>query len=97
MTITIEGEQSQRNVDELRLLLLDAITPGERTVLDISGVTIADIALVQLVESARLHARAVGAQLCLVGPTPQPVLDVLDRAGFTTTVTQFWIQGAQAA
>jgi anti-anti-sigma regulatory factor len=91
MTLVIEHEQDLRTVADLRLTLLAAITPGTPIVLDLSGVTGADLAFVQLIESARIHAAAVGADLSLAGPVPAGLHDVLDRAGFGNAPSaHFW-------
>jgi anti-anti-sigma regulatory factor len=98
MTITISDEQDLRTVDALHQQLLGAIAPGASTVLDITGVTAADLGFVQLLEAARRHAVAVGAELCLAAPAPAAVRAVLERAGFASdAATAFWTRGADRA
>ena len=94
MTIAIGDEQTVRTVGALRQTLLEVIAPGTRAVLDISGVTEADLAFVQVMESARRHASATGCELSLAGPAPLPVREVLDCAGFAAADHPFWNQGA---
>jgi anti-anti-sigma regulatory factor len=95
MTLTINNEQDLRTVGALQQQLLEAIAPGQCTMLDIAGVTAADLGFVQVIESARRHAAAVGGELCLAGPAPAPVRDVLDLAGFSATPAKvFWTHGA---
>jgi anti-anti-sigma regulatory factor len=93
MTIVINGEQTVRTVGDLRERLLEALAPGAATILDIEEVSEADLAFVQLVESARRHAAAVGADLGLTASAPASVREVLDRAGFPDADCPFWNQG----
>ena len=95
MTVIINGEQDMRTVVALQQHLLDAIEPGVSTALDMTGVTAADLGFVQGIEAARCHATDLGGELCLAGPTPAAVRDVLDIAGFTnTSANMFWNYGA---
>ena len=94
MTIAIADEQTVRTVGALRQTLLEVIAPGTRAVLDISGVTEADLAFVQLIESARRHASTNGCELSLASAAPPPVREVLDCAGFAPAAHPFWNQGA---
>ncbi|KUR80232.1 STAS domain-containing protein [Novosphingobium sp. FSW06-99] len=95
MTLTLCGDQDLRNGGDLQRELLDSITPGTTTVLDIGGITSADLGFVQIIESARRHADAVGAQLRLAAPAPVAVRDVLARAGIgDDTSIPFWTHGA---
>ncbi len=97
MAIIIDDEQNLRTVADLHKRLLDAIVPDARTVLDISGVTTADLSFVQVIEAARRHAAATGGDLCLAGPAPDAVRDVLDLAGFNSPAAQqFWTPGAHS-
>jgi anti-anti-sigma regulatory factor len=95
MTIVLDGEQGMRTVNALREQLLQAIAPGISTTLDLSGITGADLGFVQLVESARRHAVALGGDLCLAGPPPAALRDVLLLAGFADSAAHpFWQNGA---
>jgi anti-anti-sigma regulatory factor len=93
MTITISAEQDLRTIGALQQQLLEQIMPGGRTVLDIGGITAADIGFVQVIEAARRHADAIGADVSLAGPVPAAVRDVLDLAGLDDA---FWTGEATA-
>lgn len=95
MTLTLCGDQDLRNSGDLQRELLAAITPGACAVLDIGGVTSADLGFVQIIESARRHACAIGAELHLAAPAPAAVRAVLARAGFgDDAAIPFWTHGA---
>lgn len=106
MTIVIEGEQDMAGAKRLQALLLDSLAQGADVTLDLGGVTGADLAFLQLIESARRQAEEEGVVLAIAAPAPPRLRVALDAAGFLTAAAdcpaarargRFWLHGDLAA
>ncbi len=62
--------------------------------IDLSEVRDPDIRFVQIIEAARNHAAATGANIALSAPVDAGFARLLERAGFLTGAHPFWSQGA---
>lgn len=78
--VSIEDGLDIRVVSDLRARLLDAFERTERVIIDLSRVSSADAAGLQLLLSARRHATASGRCVELKGPTP-PLLSAASALG----------------
>jgi hypothetical protein len=86
---------SIRNVSDLRANIISALDSNERIVFEIPAGAEADLSFVQLVESARRQAKALGKSLTLSSPVGERLLKLLERAGFVEAFTaedaKFWL------
>ena len=71
-------------VDEQDVIEIDAGEVGE-----------CDLSLIQLIEAARLRARAVGKPISLTRPANEAIVSTLGRAGFLESLSgedaKFWL------
>jgi hypothetical protein len=83
-----------RNISDLHANITARLQGSNSVVLDIPSDAEADLSFVQLVESARVHAKSAGKSLTLASPAGGSVLKVLQRGGFIDAFTvedaQFW-------
>jgi len=88
--LRLEGECTIYRAAELKPLLLDALKPSGRVILDLSGVSEIDSAGVQLLLLAKRQAEALSCEFSLSAPSPAvaEVFQVLDLHG------QFGLQAA---
>jgi anti-anti-sigma regulatory factor len=96
VTIHFTGPQHLDAAAEARTRLLAAIGPDETVIVDLAGVTAADLGFVQVIAAARRQADITGARLRLAGPAPACIHDILARAGFPADDpdhSHFWTQG----
>lgn len=86
-----------RTVAAFRSDLRDACGSHSSILLDIAGVTEADLSFVQVVYAARYQMDSIGGSLKLAGPAAAgaPIATLLQRAGFTTNPADidFWFHG----
>lgn len=75
--LTLAGELSIYQAQELKKTLLDAVQPGATLVLDLSGVTALDTAGVQLLLLAQRSAQAQQGDVRVIAPSA-PVREVLE-------------------
>lgn len=84
-----------KNISEIHKDIQLHIAEKSEIVLDIPLEAEADLSFVQLVESARMDARAAGKTLRLSAPATGSVLKVLQRGGFADALSaddaQFWL------
>jgi hypothetical protein len=84
-----------RNISDLYQTITAQIQDGKTIVLEIPPDAEADLSFVQLVESARIHAKSSGKSLRLSLPASGSVLKVLQRGGFIDAFSmedaQFWL------
>jgi len=96
--VSFSGEMTISNIEAAYADLGAALRQDGPVVMDISGVTEADLTFVQLIESARRKAAETGCDFTLRHPADGAVLGVLQRGGFldddTSDRVQFWLQGA---
>jgi anti-anti-sigma factor len=80
----IEGECSIYRADELKHALTDPLHVGVRLVVDLSAVSELDTCGLQLLMLAKRTAKAVGAELQLIGHSPAvlEVFELLNMAAF---------------
>jgi hypothetical protein len=84
-----------KNISEIHKNIHLHFAENSDIVLDIPAEAEADLSFVQLVESARMDARAAGKTLRLNAPVTGSVLKVLQRGGFIDALSaddaQFWL------
>ncbi|MFZ2307099.1 MAG: STAS domain-containing protein [Rhodoferax sp.] len=82
--LSISGELSIYRADELKHALIDPLQSGTRLVVNLAGVTEFDTCGMQLLMLAKRTAKAVGADLHLVGHSPAvlEVFELLNVAAF---------------
>lgn len=84
-----------RNASDLHLSITEKFRDNISVVFEIPADAEADLSFVQLVESARIHAKASGKSLRLASPATGSVLKVLERGGFVEAMSaedaQFWL------
>ena len=97
--VVLDGAVSIRNVEAMRQTLLDSFQEADALSLDIPAEQSVDLCGVQLIESARAFARAVGKTLTLERPATA-FAGVLDGAGFLTDPSdddrRFWLHEGTA-
>ena len=88
--IELTGATTIREVEAIRrdlLARLESKTPFE---VDLSGVTEADISLIQLILAAEKSAANLGASIRLAQPYPEAVQQVLARSGLDAAGVTIW-------
>jgi anti-anti-sigma regulatory factor len=92
--IELCGNLSLASVAQAHEKVLSAFDQDLPIVIDLDGVTDADLALVQLVEAARTSASRRGRSLNLSAPASGPTRVVLERGGFLGAPDRaaFWLQ-----
>lgn len=98
--IAFSGPATIPHVREAWSRLSAAAAAGGDLLIDIAGVTAADLSFVQLVESARACCAEQGATVRLAQPADGALRDVLDRGGFLDPADpdrlQFWTHAGVA-
>lgn len=91
--LSIDGALVVKNATAIRQSILDAFEEDDTISLDLADDQAVDLCGLQLIESARLHARTVGKALVLERPAAG-FKSVLEAAGFLTDAAsddlQFW-------
>lgn len=84
-----------RNIASMYAAITDSFQSSDSIVIDISENAEADLSFVQLIESARRHAKDQAKSIALAAPASGQVLKVLERAGFLEAFnpddTKFWL------
>lgn len=84
-----------KNISDVHKSIHLYLVDNSEIVLDIPAEAEADLSFVQLVESARMDARAAGKTLRLSAPATGSVLKVLQRGGFIDDLSaddaRFWL------
>jgi anti-anti-sigma regulatory factor len=97
--LSIDAALVVKNAAVLRQSILDAFEEDDTISLDLSDDQAVDLCGLQLIESARRQARAVGKTLVLERPVTG-FKPVLDAAGFLTEAAsddlQFWFHEGSA-
>ncbi len=92
--IVLGNKANIRNISEIHNEIYSVFTTANGVALDTAACTEADLSLVQLIESARLYARASGKTFRLAAPPGPAVEAVLRRAGFLEKAAEedrrFW-------
>jgi MFS superfamily sulfate permease-like transporter len=93
-TLRLSAPLTIRRADEIAEALLGAIEANEALALDLPEDGPFDLSFVQIVEAARVHARAQGKTITLASPAAGPLLQILDDAGFlsASTTSTFWLE-----
>src|ERR1700744_1341135 len=90
----LEGALVVKNVEAMRQAILDGFQETDTLSLDIAAEHAVDLCGVQLIESTRRFARAVGKSVTLERPATG-FAPVLEAAGFLTDASaedlQFWL------
>lgn len=92
--IELCGNLSLPSIVEVHEKVLSAFEQDLPIVVDLEGVTDADLTLVQLLEAARTSAFRRGRSLSLSAPASGPTRAVLERGGFLGAPDRaaFWLQ-----
>jgi hypothetical protein len=92
-TLRLNAPLTIRRADEIADELLTAIEGNEALALDLPEEGPSDVSFVQIVEAARVHAKAQGKSIALKSPASGPLLQVLQDAGFLSapTTSTFWL------
>ena len=84
-----------KNISEISKNIQQHILNNSAVVIYIPADAEADLSFVQLIEAARMDARAAGKSLRLAAPATGSVLKVLQRGGFidepSADAAQFWL------
>jgi hypothetical protein len=98
--IAFSGAATIRQAADHTGRLRDALTAHRDLVIDLAGVTAADLSFVQLIEAARISTARRGTSLRLACPADGALRETLWRGGFLDPAqperTQFWIHTADA-
>jgi anti-anti-sigma regulatory factor len=97
--IELCGDLSLPSIADAHQKILSAFDQDLPIVIDLDGVTSADLTLVQLLEAARKSAENRGRALSLSAPASGATRAVLERGGFLSTADRaaFWLQQAATA
>ncbi len=79
--LVLSGEVTIERGADLREALLDVLGSFAAVRIDMSGVTAADLTLVQLLQSAAVTARSRGVDLATTGPVSEAVAEAARRTG----------------
>ncbi len=79
--LVLSGEVTIERGADLREALLDVLDHFAAVRIDMTGVTAADLTLVQLLQSAAVTARARGVDLAATGPVAEAVAEAARRTG----------------
>lgn len=92
--VALCGNLSLPAITEAHEKVLEAFDQDLPIVVDLEGVTDADLTLVQLLEAARASAARRGRSLTLSAPASGPTRVVLERGGFLGAPDRaaFWLQ-----
>jgi len=94
-SISLPNALNIRNISEIYQSMTLKFRDSKMVVLEVADDAEADLSFVQLVESARVEAKASGKTLRLSSPASGSVLKVLQRGGFIDAFTaedaQFWL------
>ncbi len=84
-----------RNISDIHNNITARLQDSKTLVLEVPPDAEADLSFVQLLESARIHAKSAGKTLRLSSPASGSVLKVLQRGGFIDAFSaedaQFWL------
>ncbi|MFN7008688.1 MAG: STAS domain-containing protein [Allorhizobium sp.] len=93
--INLEKSVTIRNISDLLPEISAALSGPKPVAIKLADTLEVDLSFVQLIESARLSARANGKTLSLAQPASGPLLEVLQRGGFIESASdedaQFWL------
>jgi anti-anti-sigma regulatory factor len=96
--VTFSGAATIRQIGEHHERLLAAVAGASDLVVDVSEVTSADLAFVQLIEAARRSAERRGIDVRLSAPAQGALRDVLSRGGLLDPAQppslEFWTHTA---
>lgn len=79
--LVLSGEVTIERGADLREALLDVLANFAAVRIDLSGVTAADLTLMQLLQSAAITARSRGVDLAATGPVSEAVAEAARRTG----------------
>jgi small ligand-binding sensory domain FIST len=95
--VSIPAQATLAAISEIHDETRAAFAQGGTIEFDVDCLESADLAFVQLVESARRDALAQGRDISLSDPVSEPVAQLLRRAGFLSRATPadiaFWFHG----
>ena len=90
-TFRLCGEQTVRTITETYNALVEFYATAPSVSFDPGAIGDVDLTLVQLIESTRRTAARDGKRVCVTGPLPDALRDVLVRGGFLNSPDNlFW-------
>ena len=94
-SISFPDSLSIRNISKIYQSMTLALQDSRALVVEVPATAEADLSFVQLMEAARIDAKAAGKTLRLSSPATGSVLKVLQRGGFVDAFSaedaQFWL------
>lgn len=94
-SISLSDSLIIRNISALYSSISSEIDSNNAIIIDIPEHAEADLSFIQLIESARRHAKAQGKSIALSSPATGQILKVLERAGFIEAFNpddaKFWL------
>ncbi|MNL45459.1 hypothetical protein D3C87_1681080 [compost metagenome] len=92
--VAFDGPLNVRSIQPVHRALKEGLEMNQSLVVELPEAAEADISFVQLMESARIYAADKGKELALSRPAGAALQEVLQRAGFTDSLTpdraRFW-------
>lgn len=88
----LSGEQTVRTIAETHHALVEFYNGAASITIDPAPLTDADLTLIQLIQALRNTAARDGKKICMTGPLPDVLRDVLVRGGFLNNpdANLFW-------
>jgi len=81
-TVTLEGELNVSCADELKEILINALSNGEHVKLDLQQVTEVDLSCLQLLCSAHRTSVRLNKIIGFTGTCPASLKDIAERSGY---------------
>src|SRR5262245_15108464 len=81
-SISLPSNLGIRNISSVFASITSELSSRQALTIDLPSDAEADLSFVQLIESARLSAKASGKSFCLSSPASGTILSVLRRGGF---------------
>jgi anti-anti-sigma regulatory factor len=96
--VLFTGSLTVSNIEAAHDELRTAVSQNSTVLIDLGGVTEADLTFIQLIEAARRRVSEAGGEMTLRDPAAGAVLEVLRRGGFLdddgSDRAKFWLQEA---
>lgn len=94
-SLTLSGSLNIRSAPETHQSIMAALSGAKGLVVDLGAASDVDLSFVQLLQAARLYAKAHAKEVALAKPAAGPLLEVLRRGGFLETASnedaKFWL------
>ncbi len=98
LPVSFAGSLTVSNIETAQAELGAAVRQSSSVLIDLGGVSEADLTFIQLIEAARRRVSETGGELTLRDPADGAVLEVLRRGGFLdddgSDRAKFWLKEA---